>query len=96
MPKVELETLEAYDGPDRVSAVLGPLGPFEGRSISATFGLAHLGANIETLEPGSRSSHRHWHDRVDEIVVVLDGALTLVEDDAETPLHTGDVAVFKA
>ena len=96
MPKVDLHSLDAFDGPDRVSAVLGPLGAFEGRSISASFGLSQLGANIETLAPGSQSSHRHWHDRVDEIVVVLDGHLTLVEEGAETAMQAGDVAVFRA
>lgn len=46
--------------------------------------------------PGSASSHRHWHSHVDEIIVLLNGALTLVEDLGETPLLPGDIAVFPA
>ena len=96
MPKVEFDRLPTYSGPGRVSAVLGPLGPFEGRAISAAHGLRHLGANVETLMPGSASSHRHWHDRVDEILVVLEGDLTLVEEAGETALSASDIAVFSA
>lgn len=92
MPKLDLDALPPYQGPDRASAVLGPLGPFEGRRL----GLAHLGANVETLAPGSASSHRHWHSHVDEIVVVLAGQLTLIEDTGETVLEAGHIAVFPA
>lgn len=92
MPRVDLDALHVHAGPDRVSALLGPLGAFEGR----TLGLRTLGANVETLAPGSSSSHRHWHSHVDEIVVVMEGHLTLVEDDGETTLNAGDIAVFLA
>lgn len=96
MPKVELEALPIGNEPGRVSAMLGPLGDFESRSVSGGFGLKNLGANVETLAPGSASSHRHWHSHVDEIVVVLSGELVLVEDDEETALAGGDIAVFPA
>lgn len=47
-----------------------------------------------TLPPGGWSSQRHWHTEEDEFVYVLEGELTLVEDDAETVLHSGDCAAF--
>ena len=96
MPNVDPDALPTYDGPDAISHLAGDLGGFAGRSISSGCGLSQLGANIETREPGSRSSHRHWHDRTDELVVVLSGTLLLVEDAGETPLAPGDIAAFPA
>ena len=96
MPKVSLHNLPSYEGSNRVSDLLGTLGAFEGRSISAGFALVNLGANVETLAPGSASSHRHWHDRVDELVVVLDGVLTLIEETGRLQLCAGDIGVFPA
>ena len=96
MPKVVPETLPTYGGPDAAAPFAGPLGAYVGRAISEAAGLRRLGANIETLEPGAASSHRHWHDRTDELVVVLAGALVLVEDDGETRLGPGEIAAFPA
>ncbi|MFC3612316.1 cupin domain-containing protein [Lutimaribacter marinistellae] len=96
MPKVVLDDLPVHDGPDAVEAVAGPLGPYEGRAISQAHGLERLGANVETLMPGAASSHRHWHDSNDELVVVLSGEVMLVEDGGETRLGAGDIAVFPA
>ncbi|MEY8839478.1 cupin domain-containing protein [Cribrihabitans sp. XS_ASV171] len=96
MPKVVLDDLPVHDEPDAAEALAGPLGAFEGRAISPSYGLERLGANVETLMPGSASSHRHWHDSDDELVVVLSGELVLIEEEGETPLSTGDIAVFPA
>jgi len=43
-----------------------------------------------------RSALRHWHEEEDEFVYLLDGELTLIEDDGETILRPGDAAGFKA
>lgn len=64
-------------------------------------GLAHLGANYVTLEPGAWSSQRHWHHGEDELVVMLSGEAVLVEDSTdenggETLLRSGDICVWKA
>jgi uncharacterized cupin superfamily protein len=64
--------------------------------ISEAGGLTQFGAFIEVLQPGSRSSIKHWHSAEDEMVVVLEGEITLVEGDAETLLRAGDAATFKA
>ena len=96
MPKVALDTLPTHYGPDSASAFGGSLGDYEGRAISTATGLDHLGTNVETLMPGAASSHRHWHDRTDELVLVLSGALMLIEDAGETPLGPGEIAVFPA
>ncbi len=47
-----------------------------------------------TLPPGKWSSQTHWHSHEDEFVYVLEGELTLVEDEGETILRVGDCAAF--
>ncbi len=64
--------------------------------ISEAGGLTQFGAFIEVLQPGSRSSIKHWHSAEDELVYVLDGEITLVEGDAVSRLGPGDAATFKA
>src|SRR5207248_9788993 len=58
--------------------------------------LTQFGANGETLQPGSRSSERHWHEKEDELVYVLSGELTVIEDDGAHALHPGDAACWPA
>jgi uncharacterized cupin superfamily protein len=58
-------------------------------------GLTRIGAHLERLPPGARSSLRHWHEAEDELVYVLEGEVVLVED-AETTLRAGDAAAWKA
>ena len=64
--------------------------------IAAAGNLTQFGANLVTLAPGAWSSQRHWHSIEDELVVMLTGALVLVEDGGETEMHPGDIATFKA
>jgi uncharacterized cupin superfamily protein len=59
-------------------------------------GLTQFGVNLCRLEPGSASSQRHWHEKEDEFVYIVAGDVVLVEDEAETVLHAGDAASFKA
>jgi len=59
-------------------------------------GLTQFGVNIVTLQPGAVASLRHWHLREDEFAMVLEGALTLIEDEGETPMGPGDCAAWKA
>ncbi|MBW4484529.1 MAG: cupin domain-containing protein [Tildeniella torsiva UHER 1998/13D] len=64
--------------------------------ISEAGGLNQFGAFIEVLQPGSRSSIKHWHSAEDEMVYVLEGEITLIEGDTETVLRPGDAATFQA
>ncbi|MGB7271523.1 MAG: cupin domain-containing protein [Albidovulum sp.] len=59
-------------------------------------GLDQFGVNRVELDAGVWSTVRHWHTHEDEFVLVLQGALTLVTDDGEKVLQTGDFAGFKA
>src|SRR5262245_8253233 len=56
-------------------------------------GLTQFGVNLTRLKPGSASALRHWHHNEDEFVYVLEGELVLIEDEGETVLRPGGVAV---
>ncbi len=60
------------------------------------FGLDQFGVNLAVIEPGAWSSQRHWHEREDEFVYVLQGELVLVDDCGEHLLTPGMCAGFKA
>jgi len=64
--------------------------------ISEPGGLTQFGAFVQELQPGTRSSIKHWHTAEDELVYVLAGDLTVVEGDTATILQPGDAATFKA
>jgi uncharacterized cupin superfamily protein len=64
--------------------------------LGAAGGLTQFGVNIVTLAPGAASSIRHWHEKEDEFVFVLDGTCTLRQDEGETDLGPGDSAAFPA
>ncbi len=66
------------------------------RRLSDAFGLSQFGVNLLELPPGAWSSQRHWHERQEELVYVLDGRVTLVTDQGETVLTPGMVAGFRA
>lgn len=94
MPKIDLATV-----PVRIGAGYPPPHdqPCAGRTrqrLGDAAGLTDFGVNRMTLPPGKWSSQRHWHSHEDEFVLVLEGELTLVEDDGETVLCAGDCAAF--
>lgn len=66
------------------------------KALGSAAGLTQFGVNLLTLPPGCWSSQRHWHEKEDEFVWVLDGDVVLVTDDGEELMRTGDCAGFKA
>lgn len=64
--------------------------------ISEAANLSQFGSFIEILQPGARSSIKHWHSAEDEMVYVLDGEVTLIEGNTETVLRPGDAATFRS
>jgi uncharacterized cupin superfamily protein len=58
--------------------------------------LTQFGAFIHVLQPGTRSSIKHWHSDEDELVYVLEGDVTVIEGTTEALLRPGDAATFKA
>ena len=94
MPKLNVDSVPKMKGTyyppefnqlcaDRVRQCLGDAG-----------GLTDFGVNLMLLPPGNWSSQRHCHTEEDEFVFVLEGELTLVEDEGETVLRAGDCAAF--
>lgn len=78
------------------SQVDGAAAPNQALWISELGGLSQFGAFVEVLQPGTRSSIKHWHSAEDEMVYVLEGQVTLLEGDSETELRPGDAATFRA
>jgi uncharacterized cupin superfamily protein len=66
------------------------------RRLGDAGGLTQFGVNLVRLPPGAWSSQRHWHDREDEFVYVVEGEVVLVTDAGDQPLGRGDCATFKA
>jgi uncharacterized cupin superfamily protein len=66
------------------------------RALGDVFGLSQFGVNLMELPPGAWSSQRHWHEREDEFVYVLEGEVDLVTDAGSTTLSAGMVAGFRA
>ena len=59
-------------------------------------GLTQFGANLVILEPGAKSSLRHWHLNEDEFVMVTQGVCTLIDDSGRHKMGVGDCAAFPA
>ncbi len=66
------------------------------RQLGDAFGLTNFGVNLTTLEPGAESALLHVHSVQDEFVYVLEGTLTLVTEDGEHRMVTGDCIGFAA
>jgi uncharacterized cupin superfamily protein len=66
------------------------------RRLGDAFGLSQFGVNLLELPPGVWSSQRHWHERQDEFICVLEGEVVLVTNEGETVLTAGMVAGFRA
>lgn len=96
MPKLDLNAIEKRDGAiypgDLAQIVAGRVS----QRLGAAAGLTQFGVNLVSLDPGSQSSIRHWHENQDEFLMITEGTLTLMEDDGETEMGVGDCAAFKA
>ncbi|WP_156842644.1 cupin domain-containing protein [Novosphingobium aquimarinum] len=96
MPKLDLETISRSNAtgypPPFDTAVSGRWW----RRLAPAGGLTRMGASHVVLKPGAWSSHRHWHDDEDELVVVISGKAVLVENEGRTLLQAGDVCAWPA
>jgi len=94
MPKIDLPAVPLRKGTGYPAQFNAPCAQRTRRRLGDAGGLVDFGVNLMTLPPGGWSSQRHWHSHEDEFVYVLDGELTLVEDDGETVLMAGECAAF--
>lgn len=66
------------------------------RPLGDLFGLKNYGVNWTRLEPGAATALRHHHSKQDELVFVLEGQPTLIDDTGEHLLAPGMCAGFAA
>ena len=66
------------------------------RALTQALGLTQFGINMTTLEPGAKSSLRHWHANEDEAIYVVTGEVTMIDDNGEHKLGPGMIAGYPA
>jgi uncharacterized cupin superfamily protein len=64
--------------------------------LGDNFDLTQFGVNLAVIEPGAWSSQRHWHEKEDEFIYMLEGELVLADDSGDHVLTPGMCAGFKA
>ena len=94
MPKLDLEAIELTNRTGYPQPYGAEMGKRWYRRLAPVAGLTDFGVSHVVLKPGGISSQRHWHEAEDELVVMLAGEAVLIEDEGETPMRAGDVAVF--
>jgi len=94
MPKVDLSQIEQTNRTGYPQPYAQDVAGRLYRRIGQATGLKDIGVSHCVLKPGAWSSQRHWHEGIDEFVVMLEGEAILVEQDGETILRPGDCAVF--
>jgi uncharacterized cupin superfamily protein len=94
MPKLDLDQIPQTNATGYPPEYAGVVQGRWYRKLMGPTGLTDFGASHVVLKPGAWSSQRHWHEGEDELVVMLDGEATLVDDHGRTPMRAGDIAVF--
>lgn len=88
--------IEARVGTMYPSQFSEPCEKREKKVLGNSFGLSQFGVNLTTLPPGVWSARRHWHTNEDEFAYVVEGELTLINDEGEHVLTAGMCAGFPA
>lgn len=94
MPKVDLSAIPPTNATGYPPVYADVVAGRWYRRLAPATGLSDVGASHVTLKPGAWSAQRHWHEDEDELVVMLTGEAVLVDDDGETVMRSGDIAVF--
>ena len=93
MPVLDLSPLTASTRCTYPAPFDAPCAGRSARLLSKAGGLTQFGANLVTLAPGAWSSQRHHHSAEDEIIYIISGRPTFIDDDGERTLSPGDVTV---
>ncbi|NBE06696.1 cupin domain-containing protein [Paragemmobacter ruber] len=96
MPKLDLAAVTVKTGSIYPAPFAAMMAGRSSLRLAQAGGITQFGANLVTLNPGALSSLRHWHAAEDEVVVVLSGACTLVQDAGSAVMRRGDAACFPA
>jgi uncharacterized cupin superfamily protein len=96
MPKIDVAGLPTTTGTTYPAPFDEPCRGRESVRLGVAAGLTQFGVNRIKLPPGAWSSQRHWHAKEDEFIYVIDGEVTLIDDDGSVVLRQGDAAGFQA
>lgn len=94
MPKLDLDSIEQTNRTGYPEPWKSQMAGRWYRRLAPAAGLADFGASHVVLKPGGVSSQRHWHEGEDELVVMVAGEAVLIEEEGETVMRPGDIAVF--
>lgn len=94
MPKIDLEAISASNRTGYPAPYADVVEGRWFRRVATAAGLKDFGASHVTLRPGAWSAQRHWHEREDELLVILSGEAVLVDDAGRTLLKAGAIAAF--
>jgi uncharacterized cupin superfamily protein len=96
MPKIDIAKVPVESRSNYPEPLNAAVGGRSRKRLGNAAGLDQFGVNLTTLKPGAASALRHWHEKEDEFVYILEGEVVLIEDGSETVLKPGDAAGFEA
>ena len=96
MPKIDIDAAPLRTGTIYPEPYAQEVAGRSSRRLGDAGGLTQFGVNLVMLEPGAKSSLRHWHENEDEFVWITEGECTLIDDDGEHVMRPGDCAAFPA
>jgi len=94
VPKLVLDAIAQTNATGYPAPYDGPVQGRWYRRLAPVAGLVDFAASHVVLKPGAWSSQRHWHNGEDEMVIMISGEATLVEDEGRQTLQAGDIAVW--
>ncbi|QQA43329.1 cupin domain-containing protein [Pelagovum pacificum] len=89
-------SVEAEHLPSNYPDAVDPGGLCHTIPLSYAGKLEQFGACVEWLDPGEHGALAHWHESEDEFLYLLDGELTVFEDDVPHVLRAGEAACWPA
>lgn len=95
MPKLDIDSVPRHTGCGYPPPFNQPCLERVRQRLGEAGGLSDFGVNLLELPPGAWSSQRHWHSAEDELVWVLEGEVTLVDNAGEHVLRAGECAAFR-
>ncbi|HXD13747.1 MAG TPA: cupin domain-containing protein [Xanthobacteraceae bacterium] len=96
MPKIDIAKIPIDAGSNYPEPLRRVVAGRARKRLGNAAGLDQFGVNLTTLKPGAASALRHWHQKEDELVFILEGEVVLIDNSGETVLRPGDAAGFKA
>ncbi|MEL6567644.1 MAG: cupin domain-containing protein [Pseudomonadota bacterium] len=97
MPKVDRTSAPRYERAAYPGKLVDRTKGCWKTQLGDPLGLTQMGIGEVTLEPGSATGLLHYHHGADELVYVLEGEVTLIEEgQPDTVLVAGDAVGWKA